>query len=231
MHSASINRFEWLKAVLQAEGLTPTAKTVASALAVKFFNEESGQMNPTQETLADFLKVHKDTVKRVLRELRNAGWLLVTGNGGRRRAPQFRFLSPGKIVPFRDVKRGDKSSPEPEKRGDDLCEKGGANPPPVFHGTNHRTKGAEKSERPAPHLRRCIKPDTPPALAWDGWLVARGFPPLAKMGIRSSDAGGVGWDVPFTLPPKPDDPIELRIAEKWAGWATDQAEKREWAYA
>ena len=57
MHSASINRFEWLKAVLQAEGLTPTAKTVASALAVKFFNEESGQMNPTQETLADFLKV------------------------------------------------------------------------------------------------------------------------------------------------------------------------------
>ena len=51
MSNPSINRFEWLKAVMQAEVLTPTAKNVATALAVQFANAETGQINPSQETL------------------------------------------------------------------------------------------------------------------------------------------------------------------------------------
>lgn len=125
MTSANINRFEWVKAVLQSEGLTPTAKTAATAIAIQFTNDETGQANPSQSTLADYLKVHKDTIKRVLRELRNAGWLLITGTGGRSKAPQMRLLAPSKIIPFRLSQRGGKSSPEPEKRGGNMCTKGG----------------------------------------------------------------------------------------------------------
>lgn len=59
----ALNRFEWYKAVLQAEGLSATTKNVAGALAIQFANNDSGQINPSQETVSDYLKVHKDTVK------------------------------------------------------------------------------------------------------------------------------------------------------------------------
>lgn len=125
MGDISINRFEWLKAVLQAEGLSPTAKNVASALAVQFARDTTGQLNPSQNTLADYLKVHKDTVKRVMRELRNAGWVLVLGVGGRSKAPQVNLVSPGKIVPFRSSERGGKLPPR-IIRINNLMNKGGA---------------------------------------------------------------------------------------------------------
>lgn len=94
---------------MQAEGFTPTAKNVAGAIAVQFANGDAGQINPSQSTLANYLKVYKDTIKRVLRELRNAAWMLATGTGGRSKAPMIRLLIPGKILPFRYVKRGDKT--------------------------------------------------------------------------------------------------------------------------
>ena len=125
MHNQTLNRFEWLKSVMQAEGLTPTAKNVATALAVQFANAETGQINPSQKTLADYLKVHCDTIKRVLRELRNAGWLMSIGDGGRGKAPKIRLLSPGKIVPFRASKGGANDPAQAEKRRDDLQQKEG----------------------------------------------------------------------------------------------------------
>jgi len=117
MANQQLNRFEWLKAVMQAEGLTATAKNVATALAIQFCNAETGQINPSQETLADYLKTHRDTVKRLLRELRNAGWLMTIGDGGRGKAPHIRLLSPSKIIPFRARKGGADCPAQAEKRG------------------------------------------------------------------------------------------------------------------
>ncbi len=117
MGNQTLNRFEWLKAVMQADGLAATAKNVATALAVQFCNDETGQINPSQETIADYLKTHRDTIKRALKELRNAGWMMTIGNGGRGKAPQIRLLSPSKFIPFRA-----------RKGGDDLQQKGGKSP-------------------------------------------------------------------------------------------------------
>ena len=44
----------------------------------------------SSDLVADYLKVHKDTVKRALRELRNAGWLRSDGDGGRGKSPMLR---------------------------------------------------------------------------------------------------------------------------------------------
>ena len=130
MTRATLNRFEWLKLVMQTEGLSPTAKNVATALAVQFANDETGQLNPSQRTLADYLKVHVDTVKRVLRELRNAGWLLSLGDGGRGRAPVLRLLTPGKIVVLNPAGKGGEIPRASLKKGGRITPGGRGKSPP-----------------------------------------------------------------------------------------------------
>ncbi|MEP4260265.1 MAG: helix-turn-helix domain-containing protein [Rhizobiaceae bacterium] len=216
-----------MKAVLQAEGLTPTAKNVAAALAVKFFNVDTDQLNPSQETLADFLKVHRDTIKRVLRELRNAGWLLVTGSGGRSHAPNIRLLSPGKIVPFRAEKRGDKLPPEQNKGGANCPRKEGQIIPP--HYKEEQTleqKGPQSSERPSPQCSKVVHHDSQAEVAWNDWLALRGFPPLKEIGWPDSDAQGRGWEMPFRYPPESSDKIQHGIAEKRVWWLINRANAR-----
>ena len=220
MRDAFLNRFEWLKAVLQAEELTPTAKNVASAIAVQFANDETGQINPSQETLADFLKVHRDTVKRVLRELRNAGWLMATGDGGRGKAPFMRLLSPGKIIPFGVRKRGDKSSPDPEKRGGDLWGKGGRNTPPLLKDKQSKNKeGARETDAPDPIPIRYrdhrfigsitsgprIVPSTDfgSLNRWADWLADEGFPRLCDtpLGRKAEKGKTIFFALPSKCPP------------------------------
>lgn len=231
MHSASINRFEWLKAVLQVAELSGAAKNIASALAVQFANDESGQINPKKETLATYLSLHLDTVKRALRELRDAGWLTSHGNGGRSRAAAFVLCAPGRIIAFRSPKKegasvqetGGKSSPpsvqpRSERGGHSRVNRGQKTPTHIEQSSEQKARAG--SERPAPQCRRCIRPGSPSEERWNQWLSLRGYSTLAELGVKSSDAEGRGWDAPFTLPPKPDDIVQLRIAEKWAEWAT-----------
>ncbi|QFT45369.1 hypothetical protein FIU97_02160 [Roseivivax sp. THAF40] len=235
MYRASINRFEWLKAVLQAGDISGTAKTIASALAVQFANDETGQLNPTKRTLAEYLKLHTDTVKRGLRELRDAGWLVSEGSGGRSRAANFLLRAPGKIVPFRghkqDVTKPSKSgvgcAPHASacgaESGDKFRENGGQSIP--------RQKEQSKKQkvfsglmRPAPHLSQPIYAGSHNEAAWNNWLAESDFPTLAELGCLCGATDGNCWDVPFVLPPKPDNPIQASIAKKWAFWALAQSE-------
>ena len=107
MMAQTLNRFEWIKAVMQVETLSATTRLVASALAIQFANDKTGQINPSQETITDYLKVHPDTVKRALRELRKAGWLTSLSDGGRGKSPKLRLLSPSTTLPFRPSKGGE----------------------------------------------------------------------------------------------------------------------------
>lgn len=237
MASVAINRFEWLKAVMQAESLTPTAKVVASALAVKFFNADTGQLNPKQETVADFVKVHRDTVKRVLRELRNAGWLLITGTGGRSQTPDYHLRSPGKIVPFGGEKRGDKLSPEPKKRGDNLCEKGGQIIPP--HYKEEQTLEQKAREPDKPTASRCpsfsprIVPeeDTETVLEWNRWLCERNYPPIQSLGVRGSEAGVVGYRMPRRYVPSDEDLDGVVLVKRFVRWRCEMLEEQGGRYA
>jgi len=98
VRSASINRFEWLKAVTQCDGLMPISKVIATALAIQFANDETGQINPSVPTLASYVKTSKDTIKRGIRALVKAGWLDRSEGRGRGNHTNYTLCSPGKVV-------------------------------------------------------------------------------------------------------------------------------------
>lgn len=224
MHNATLNRWEWLKAVMQAEGLTPTAKNVATALAVQFANKDTGQINPKQKTVADYLKVHQDTVKRVLRELRNAGWLMCIGDGGCGKAPKIRLLTPGKIVPFQS-KKGEANRPAQEKkRGDDLQQKGGQIVPAHYKEEQsleqrERARGDRTTTPQSPALRqfkdhrfvgaafvglRHVRlSDWDATNQWAEWLEREGFPKLCRLPIsrEAEDGREIFFSLPSLRPP------------------------------
>jgi hypothetical protein len=223
MSDRAINRFEWLKAVMQSEGLSPTAKNVAAALAVQFANVETGQINPSQTTLSNYLKVHKDTVKRVMRELKIAGWLLANGLGGRSKAPLLKLLTPGKIVPFRIEKRGGELPPQAKKRGGDLCEKGGQITPSHIKDKQslEQRGGQTPSKRPecldqfanrrfygnAFDGPRLIPSTEHHALnEWNEWLVQHGLPRPCEMPIKQNGErrNSFGFWLPSKRPPATD---------------------------
>lgn len=229
-------RFEWFKAVMQVEGLSATTKNVAGALAIQFANDETGQINPSQETVADYLKVHKDTVKRALRELRNAGWLMSVGDGGRGRSPLLRLLSPSKIVPFRPKKagqnaprkheeRGAVAHPKAVKRGDDLQQKGGGITTPHYKEEQYKEqKGEPQTKCPVLSLFLVHASDTSKVEDWNACLSKMGFPSLQQLTIKGGDAQGPGYLLPSRWPPLgEDDQVLLR---RYLRWVMDQEEVR-----
>lgn len=220
MSDTVLNRFEWAKAVLQAEGLSGTAKNIAAAISLQFANDETGQINPSQETLADYLKVHRDTIKRAMRELRNAGWMLLMGTGGRGKAPQIRLLTPGKIIPFRRSKGGTNHPVQDEKRGGDLQLKGRQITPPHYkeeQSLEQRGRPIPK-ERPLavePHMKTRFfgKPTEGPRVvpksdwvalnAWSEFMSDHGFPKPIDLPLvqQAEKGGGVFFYLPSARPP------------------------------
>ncbi|WP_310459358.1 helix-turn-helix domain-containing protein [Ruixingdingia sedimenti] len=59
---------------------------------------------------------------------------------------------------------------------------------------------------------------------WDEWLRRRGFPTLAELGVKSSDAEGRGWEIPCRYPPTEHNAVESMMAHRWATWATARTE-------
>ncbi len=221
-----LNRFEWLKAVMQSN-VSPAAKNVASVLAVRFANDDTHQINPSRETLADYLKVHRDTIKRAVRELKKAGWLMVLEGRGRGRSNRYTLHSPEQITWLRDKKNRDCA---PSKKGGDLHPKA----PPK--GVLLRKKGGrsalaykmqeQSSEQEAAErlsssqcpISQCalIEPGSHHEAAWNNWLSERDWPSVAELDVRLE----TGWRVPFTMPPSDRHGIGDRISEKYLNWAT-----------
>lgn len=112
-----LNRFEWLKAVLQSAALNSSTKAVASALSVQFANDETGQLNPSLKTLDQFLSgMSLATIKRCLRQLVEFGWLFRTEGRGAGNHTEYDLRAPCKIIPFRPKKKGAPVLlPNPEK--------------------------------------------------------------------------------------------------------------------
>ncbi|MEV8466089.1 helix-turn-helix domain-containing protein [Fluviibacterium sp. DFM31] len=208
--------------MLQVEGLSPTAKTVAGALAIQFANDETGRLNPSQATLADYLKVHRDTFKRALRKPRNAGWLMSFGDGGHGNAPEMRLLSPSKIVPFRREKggeiapvnapeRGADLPPQRTKRGGGFAAKGGRNYPPLYKDKQSlEQKGAALDQFASTRFEGNAFDGLVviPSRKWDGlnewaeWLAGKGFPELCNRPvIHRGENGERFYRLPSKKPP------------------------------
>lgn len=227
MDSIGINRFEWLKAVTQAEDLLPAAKVVATALSVQFANDETGQLNPTVPTLADYVKVSVDTVKRAIKALVNAGWLGKTEGRGRGNSTCYTLLSPGKIISFSGQNKGGTAAPLAKQKGAQLRGKGGTAAP--FHykvKQSYEQKGrARFGGAPPPPIfsARIVYDDQTEDIAdWNRWLAENELPSLQQLPIRTSDRDGTGYQMPFRFVPS-DEKHQNRV-RNYIRWVFDQQE-------
>ncbi|MCV6595950.1 MAG: helix-turn-helix domain-containing protein [Mangrovicoccus sp.] len=120
-----LNRFEWLKAVLQSADLNSSTKAVASALSVQFANDKTGQLNPSLKTLDEFLAgMSLATIKRCLKQLVEFGWLFRSEGRGAGNHTEYDLRAPAKIIPFRPKKKGAPVSLSKAQKGSSAIGKG-----------------------------------------------------------------------------------------------------------
>ena len=209
MMAQMLNRFEWIKAVMQVETLSATTRLVASALAIQFANDKTGQINPSQETITDYLKVHPDTVKRALRELRKAGWLTSLSDGGRGKSPKLRLLSPSTTLP-------------PHYKEEQYKEQKGRDPRKTRWNSHRFIGNLWYGFCP-------IKSENRDALSeWGRWLKSHDLPVLYSLPLQAADekSGSKFFLLPWRTPPN-DEPS---TAEALAFFA-DMLEPNEVRYA
>ncbi|MCE8548304.1 helix-turn-helix domain-containing protein [Ruegeria pomeroyi] len=232
----TLNRFDWLKSVMRSD-VSPSAKNVATVLAVQFANDETGQLNPSRDTLADYLNVHRDTIKRAIRELRNAGWLIVFEGRGRGNSSGFRLVSPGKVVAITAAKKradlhrekGADMHPYSEEKGADLHRKGGRFAPSYIRqeqSIEQRAREAKAGGCPVDRLSR-IDPGSYRVTAWDEWLTERGWPCLADLQVKQEG----GYLVPYAMPPEDPDGAAARVTNRYLSWACNRGSERHEASA
>lgn len=229
-------RYEWAAAVRKCADLNATARLVANVLALDFANSDTGQCNPSQDTLADHLGVSVDTIKRALRDLKAAGFLATRPGRWRGATASYEFLSPGKVVamtPGTAPNRRDGKA----ATGADHARKGGQACTPNRQGkgcksarkgvqicTDHIRKEPCKNilARPSdacPVGRLVIVPDAGNgADAWASWLRKGGWPTLDQIGIRSGAETGAGWVLPAPTPPADGDDLGRSIAQRYLDW-------------
>lgn len=220
-----INRFEWLKAVLQSD-LLDRAKVMASALAVQFGNDKTGQINPSLSTLCDYLRMSEDTARRALADLSKAGWLARTIGRGRGNSTAYALLSPGNVVPLR--------SPVSGRQGQDKrshqCKvnsagKGSTDAPKRSHRCNSHIKEEQSFEqkeraRPSPHLQAFVKSGSWQATEWGIWLGERRELPLAALHRLHVEGG---YNLPWSTPPNPSDEVATGVVLAVIEWAKEEA--------
>lgn len=122
--------FTWRSAIAdKSSGLPPTSRLVSLTLSLHM-NERGGSCWPSVATLADETGLDERTVRRVLGDLREQGWLSVTLGGGRGHSNRYTATIPrgGETAQRGADKQGftDRVSPE---RGAETTRKGGAVPP------------------------------------------------------------------------------------------------------
>jgi len=227
MPNAHINRFEWLKAVLQFEDLSPSAKTVASALAVKFANDGTAQINPSVRTLAAFTSQSIDTIKRAVKALVDAGWMERTEGRGRGNKTRYTLLSRGEVVQLSGQNKRCINPPSTNQKGAAAHQKE-SNDAPSYNKDKQsleQTGGRTSHKRPDAISQfanrrfygngydgpRLIPSTDHFALnEWNAWLTERGFPKLHQMPIKQlgEKRGNFGFWLPSKMPPQTDSEMD-----------------------
>lgn len=220
MNPQTLNRFEWLKAAMQSEDLNPAAKNVATALALQFANDETGQINPSVSTLASYLKTSKDTVKRAVRALVEGGWIARTEGRGAGNKTLYTLCSPGKIIAISSMKtraethpqKGCKSAPSIKQKGANLHGKGCKSAPSY----NKDKQSFEQKGATLERFRNYSFPgnavdglqlvnanDQHRLNAWAEWLDREGFPQLHALSIKRTESrkGAEFFALPYRNPP------------------------------
>lgn len=212
MPEAHINRFEWLKAVGQSDGLRDSAVRVAMALGLQFANDQTGQINPSIKTLANWTKQSTDTVKRAVRALVDAGWLVRTEGRGRGNKTAYVLCSPGKVVPMVTQNKGGTRAPLTKQKGAQMHQKGGTRAPSYIEDKQSlEQKGSMLHWYRSHHfagnafagLVVVCSSDHDALYAWGRWLKKEGFPALDKFPIEQpgKKSGTSFFSLPWKRPP------------------------------
>lgn len=247
-----MNRFEWFKAVSQHKGLSGRAAHVAAVLATVFANDDTGQINPGLDTLAQHCNVSVDTIRRAVVELEAAGWLARVVYHGRGKQTCFSLLSPGAVVPLRPVRAAPRpapasssqTAPTPEKRSQPCT----VSSPRTAPGKGSKV-AAKRSQPCNPHIRKeqpseqkerahpTARPAAPPtarpsphlhrlittgSAQADAWDQWLRAEGFPSLNRLSRLAAPGGFDLPWTWPPSYRDSTEHRIARAVAAWAAEE---------
>ena len=154
-------RWGWLKAVSGDGNLSPMARLLASVLTTQFSHHETAHCAPGTETLADALCTSVDTIKRALRGLAAAGWLIRTEGRGRGNRSEIFFLGGNNVVPMICPKGPETSGharPNPAQAPSKGHEKGGKSAP-VYNRNTAAKKGADMRGKGGKSALSYIKDD------------------------------------------------------------------------
>ena len=211
-------RWGWLKAITGDADLSPMARLLAHVLATQFSHHETAHCAPGTETLADALATSVDTIKRALRDLAAAGWLIKTEGRGRGNRSEIFFLGGNNVVPMICPKGPEASghdSPKAAQATTTKPEKGG-NPAPLADHERATKKGADmrgKGSKSAPsyikadpkNIQRAGQPSETPNLQR----------PSSRMDFTNFDRAMTSekWDRPL-FPIKPDSDA----VDDWDRW-------------
>jgi len=152
-------RWGWLKAVTGDGELSPMARLLAHVLATQFSHHETAHCAPGIDTLAEAVLTSADTIKRALRDLAAAGWLIKTEGRGRGNRSEIFFLGGNNVVPMICPKGPEASSHHRSKsaQAPTTKHKKGGNPAPFRDCERATQKGADmrgKGRKSAPsHIK------------------------------------------------------------------------------
>lgn len=126
----SYERFNWTASVRRDHDLGVLARLVADCLALDFANARTLRCDPSYRQIAQVLGKSTDTVKRAIRELVDAGWLVRRCGDGRGHSGDYGFLTDANVVRLKGGKNappeGGRDAPlSGSQRGADLHGKGG----------------------------------------------------------------------------------------------------------
>lgn len=244
------DRWTWLDAVQEDTDLTPSAKVLASILARM---NPDGDCFPRNDYLIKRMGgTSEDTVQRAFKALAGRGWLRRSEGRGRTSKPVVTFLMPGEVVPLTPrlsaptVARDEAKPAEPpqecgadkaadmrfyetEKAADMRFNSRKNAVSRIYTKTKQKERAVadEALSRPSPQLRKFVPVGSDFAIEWDQYHDAKGFEPLAVIGLRVMHDGVACYDLPFNRPPKADAPdLDRTIALKFATWATAEVEAR-----
>ena len=252
-----MNRYDWMRAVLKQPDLHTRAKALASVLAVSFANDDTGQINPGLDTLADAMGCSVDTIRRAVGDLEAGGWLARTVHHGRGKTTCFVLLSPGAVVALRPIGQAPKAVPAPAPVADaatpkrsqarkvsaraDAPGKGRSPAPKRSQTCKPHYKAGTGSEQEA-RERPAARPSAPPSARPSPHLrriVQAGSPQAEawQSGLRNEGLPPLdrlhgcicqhGFDMPWAWPPNAADTIGRSIARNVALWASAEGGARD----
>jgi len=154
-------RWGWLKAITGDPELSPMARLLAHVLATQFSHHETAHCAPGTDTLADALATSVDTIKRALRDLAAAGWLIKTEGRGRGNRSEIFFLGGNNVVPMICPKGPEASGHDRPKaaQAPTTKHKKGGKPAPVGIREGATHKGADMREKGGKAAPSHIKAD------------------------------------------------------------------------